>query len=127
MTPANRVVVVAEDYADISQLMGDILRDEGYQVAPVTRGAEVVETVAHLRPVLLLLDLSLPDVSGNDILQTLQTNPATRHVPVVVVSAYTEQLRKVPQVRAVVNKPFDINTLLEAVQQAQRPLQERAK
>ena len=116
--PGNNVVVIAEDYADISQLVGDILRDEGFQVHTVSRGAEVLDAVKQYRPALLLLDLSLPDVPGNDVLQQLARNPETSTVPVIIVSAYTDQLRPVPQVTGVVNKPFDISTLLDAVEQA---------
>ena len=78
------------------------------------------------RPGLVLLDLSLPDVPGNEILRQLDLNPETNQVPIIVVSAYTEQLRRVPQVRAVVNKPFDISTLLEAVDLARQNGQDRA-
>ena len=111
----NNVVVIAEDYADISQLVGDILRDEGYQVHSVLRGADVYGAVKQLRPMVLLLDLSMPDVPGNEVLQQLARDPETEHVPVIIVSAYTDQLRRVPQVLGVVNKPFDINTLLDEV------------
>ncbi len=122
----NNVVVIAEDYPDISQLVGDILRDEGYRVVAVTRGADVIPAVKQHRPALLVLDLSLPDVPGNEVLRELTASPETSCVPVVIVSAYTEQLRRVPQVRAVVNKPFDLTTLVEAVQEAQKPQHLRA-
>jgi len=111
----NNVVVIAEDYADISQLVGDILRDEGYQVHSVSRGADVYSAVKKFLPIVLLLDLSMPDVPGNEVLQQLTRDPETDHVPVIIVSAYTDQLRRVPQVVGVVNKPFDINTLLDEV------------
>jgi CheY-like chemotaxis protein len=108
-------IVVAEDYPDISQLVGDLLRDEGYQVEVVANGSEVIEAVLRNHPCLLLLDLSLPDVPGNEVLRQLTQNPDTSDVPVVIVSAYTEHLQTAPMVRAVVNKPFDIGTLLETV------------
>lgn len=111
----NNVVVIAEDYADISQLVGDILRDEGYQVHSVSRGAEVFGAVKKLHPMVLLLDLSMPDVPGNEVLQQLSHDVETDNIPVIIVSAYTDQLRRVPQVIGVVNKPFDINTLLDEV------------
>jgi CheY-like chemotaxis protein len=111
----NNVVVIAEDYADISQLVGDILRDEGYEVHSVSRGADVFGMVKKLHPMVLLLDLSMPDVPGNEVLQQLSRDPSTDHIPVIIVSAYTDQLRRVPQVLGVVNKPFDINTLLDEV------------
>lgn len=118
---ANNVILIAEDYSDISQLVGDVLRDEGYQVVVVDRGADVLPAAIRARPALILLDLSLPDVPGNDVLQQLWLSPETCGTPVVIVSAYSDQLRRAPQVRAIVNKPFDLATLLDAVRQSQLP------
>jgi two-component system phosphate regulon response regulator PhoB len=119
-TPATNLVLIAEDYPDISQLVGDILKDEGFDVVAVPRGADVIPTVRRCNPDLILLDLSLPDVPGNEVLRQLSLSPETSQIPVIIVSAYTDQLRRVPQVRAVVNKPFDLTTLVDAVQEARR-------
>jgi DNA-binding response OmpR family regulator len=113
-------VLVAEDYPDISQLVGDILKNEGYQVISVSRGADVVPTVLRCGPDLILLDLSLPDIPGNEVLRQLSANQQTSGIPVIIVSAYTDQLKRVPQVAAVVNKPFDLSTLVNAVQEARQ-------
>lgn len=123
---ANNTVVLAEDYPDISQLVGDILREEGYDVRAVMRGAEVMPAVLNCHPAFVILDLSLPDMSGNEVLQQLEINPETCSIPVIIVSAYTDTLRRVPQVRAVVNKPFDITTLLDAVEQVRSGRRMRA-
>jgi len=120
-TTSDKIVLIAEDYTDISELVGDLLHDEGYPVVVVDRGAEVLPTAIRTHPSLILLDLSLPDIPGNEVLQELNVSPATTNIPVVIVSAYSDQLRRVPQVKAVVNKPFDLATLLQAVQDAQQP------
>ncbi len=116
-----KVVIVAEDYPDISQLVGDILRGEGYRVVSVSRGGDVLPTVRQYHPAVVLLDLALPDMPGNEVLQQLSSNPETNQIPVIIISAYTERLQRTPQVRAVVNKPFDIDHLLKVVEEAQRP------
>lgn len=118
---AQKTLVVAEDYPDISQLVADIFRSEGYRVVTVSRGGDVIPAVMKYHPVLVLLDLALPDMPGNEVLQQLTLDPETEKVPVIIISAYTERLRRVPQVRAVVNKPFDIDTLLRAAREAQSP------
>jgi CheY-like chemotaxis protein len=119
--PTGNRVLIAEDYPDISQLVGDILKDEGYQVIAVSRGADVVPAVLSSRPDLILLDLSLPDIPGNEVLRQLSATSETGEIPVIIVSAYTDQLRRVPQVVSVVNKPFDLSTLVDAVQEARKP------
>lgn len=118
---SQKIVLVAEDYPDISQLVGDIFRDEGYCVVSVSRGSDVVPAVKQYHPTVVLLDLALPDIPGNEVLQQLSLGPDTNRVPVIIISAYTERLERVPQVRAVVEKPFDIDTLLKAVEEAQHP------
>ena len=119
-TTKSSLVLIAEDYPDISQLVGDILKDEGFDVVAVARGADVIPTVKRCQPDIILLDLSLPDVPGNEVLRQLSASTDTSEIPVIIVSAYTDQLRRVPQVRAVVNKPFDLSTLVEAVQEARQ-------
>ncbi|MGH2461809.1 MAG: response regulator [Chloroflexota bacterium] len=118
-TEARKTLVVAEDYPDISQLVADIFRTEGYHVVAVSRGGDVIPAVLKYHPALVLLDLALPDMPGNEVLRQLALSPETDKVPVVIISAYTERLRRVPQVRAVVTKPFDIDTLLSAAREAQ--------
>jgi len=116
--PSNKVVLIAEDYPDISQLVSDLLRDEGYYIVAVSRGGEVIPAVRQYHPSVVLLDLALPDIPGNEVLERLSTSPETNLIPVIIISAYSERLRRVPQVVAVVNKPFEIDTLLNAVAQA---------
>jgi len=115
---SKKVVLIAEDYPDISQLVSDLLRDEGYDVIAVSRGGEVVPAVKQYHPAVVLLDLALPDIPGNAVLERLSMDPETDKVPVIIISAYSERLRRVPQVFAVVNKPFEIDVLLNAVNQA---------
>lgn len=122
----HKVLVVAEDYPDISQLVADIFRSEGYYVVSVSRGGDVMPAVMKYHPVVVLLDLALPDMPGNEVLQQLTMNPETDKVPVIIISAYAERLHRVPQVRAVVNKPFDIDTLLKAAREAQSPRKKQA-
>ena len=121
MSPAvgsNKVVLIAEDYPDISQLVSDLLRDEGYHIVAVSRGGEVVPAVKQYHPSVVLLDLALPDIPGNEVLERLSNSQETNKIPVIIISAYSERLRRVPQVVAVVNKPFEIDTLLNEVAQA---------
>jgi CheY-like chemotaxis protein len=120
-TPAGskKVIVIAEDYPDISQLVTDLLRDEGYDMVAVSRGGEVLGAVKKHHPAVILLDLALPDIPRNEVLQQLSHDQDTCNIPVVIISAYSERLRRVPQVRAVINKPFEIDALIRAVTEAQ--------
>jgi CheY-like chemotaxis protein len=117
MPPVPRKVVVIEDDGEIRDLETFLLVAEGFQVVGVETGAAAAATVKRERADLVLLDFMLPDKDGNAILAELQSDPMTADVPVIVVSAYLSQLRRTPQVRRVVAKPFEITDLLDAVTQ----------
>jgi len=110
-----RTIVVVEDDPEIRDLETFLLATEGYHVVGLADGEEVAATVKHVRADVVLLDLMLPRKNGNAVLQELQRDPATNRVPVIVVSAYTKQLRGTPQVKRVIAKPFDLTELLDAV------------
>lgn len=125
-TGSQQVVVLAEDYPDVRELIGDILRGEGYRVVAVSRGDDVVGAVRENRPSVVLLDLALPDEPGSAVLRELGLSEDTAQVPVVVVTAYTERVPRDPRVRMVVSKPFEIDDLVAAVEEAGRPRQTAA-
>jgi CheY-like chemotaxis protein len=63
----------------------------------------------------MLLDMGLPDMTGNDVLAQLMSQ--ANLTPVIVVSANANQLRYRDRVQAIVHKPFDLFRMLEVVQQ----------
>ncbi|MBX7196598.1 MAG: response regulator [Sandaracinaceae bacterium] len=118
VTPGQRTIVVVEDDPEIRELEVFLLGAEGYRVVGLPDGERVVEAVQKNAADLVLLDLMLPKRSGNVVLQDLSRDETARNVPVIVVSAYTRQLSRTPQVQRVLNKPFDVTDLLDAVHEA---------
>ncbi|HEX2912345.1 MAG TPA: response regulator, partial [Chloroflexia bacterium] len=110
----SKVVLVVEDDPDIRFILEDFLTGEGYKVVSKAKGREALVYLAENKPDLILLDMKLPDISGNDILQSLPSKALT--IPVMVVSANTAQLVSTPQVKAVVSKPFDLLELLSTIE-----------
>lgn len=113
----HRKVVVVEDQDEIRDLEVFLLSAEGFQVVGVADGESAAPTVKQQKADLVLLDLMLPGKDGNAVLVDLQSDPQTESVPVIVVSAYLNQLRPTPQVRRILAKPFEITDLLDAVTQ----------
>jgi len=109
--------VVVEDDPEMLEVESFLLGAEGYHVIAVADGASAAPAVRKGAADLVLLDLVLPDMSGNDVLAELQRDPATANVPVIVVTAYSRYLRVNPtrQVRRTIEKPFDPPDLLSAV------------
>jgi CheY-like chemotaxis protein len=124
--PAGRKkILVVEDDREMLELETFLLRAEGYQVIGAADGEAAVPLVRRERPDLVLLDLILPGMDGNEVLAELDKDPGADVSPVIVVSAYSANLRRpalTARVRRVITKPFDITDLLDAVdEELQRP------
>jgi DNA-binding response OmpR family regulator len=107
-----RAILAVEDDPDIMALLSEVLTDEGYTVVSARRGADAVD-VAQRTPIgLMLLDLGLPDLHGNDVLVRLKSNPNTSDVPIIVITANPQDVRNTSYVEAVIGKPFDLHDVL---------------
>ncbi len=112
-----KLVLVVEDDNPIQRLLVDILEEAAFDVQTVRLGREAISKAKAASPDLILLDLMLPDLDGNGVLALLSGDARLRKIPVIVVSAYPQLLRRSPQVRAIVAKPFDITDLLNEVEE----------
>ena len=79
-------IMVVEDDADINQLLARILRQADYQVTQAFSGSEAALRLSQETPDLILLDLMLPGMSGEALLEKLRSENALS-VPVIVLSA----------------------------------------
>ena len=115
-----RAILAVEDDPDIMSLLQEVLTSEGYTVVPVRSGEDAVEAARGRSIGLMLLDLGLPDLHGNDVLVLLKSHPATSDVPIIVISAKPHELRNVSFVEAVIAKPFDLHEVLFEVEKVLR-------
>jgi CheY-like chemotaxis protein len=84
-------ILIIEDHADIRRVLSLTLQHLGYHTVEAMNGRSGIELTLRERPDLVLLDLSLPDVSGIEMAKTLKKNPHTAEIPLVGLSAYAEQ------------------------------------
>lgn len=120
-------ILVVDDKNELLHLMRRVLEDEEYQVSILQHGREALARVKRDLPDLLILDLRLGDVSGQEILKQLRADPLTREVPVIVYTAAVLEAEQVSKLVAeqpgyyqgvhVVQKPFELTNLLALVQQ----------
>ncbi|QOL47774.1 response regulator [Massilia litorea] len=82
-----RTVLVIEDEPDFARILFDLAHDLDYRCLVGLTAGEGLELAASESPDAILLDIRLPDSSGLSVLQQLKDNPATRHIPVHVVSS----------------------------------------
>jgi two-component system alkaline phosphatase synthesis response regulator PhoP len=88
---AKKKILVVEDDRDISELITYNLEREGYDVACLYDGSHAVDFVHKRKPELIILDLMLPEVDGIEICRTLKSDGATRHIPIVMLTAKSEE------------------------------------
>jgi two-component system response regulator len=103
---ANEIVVAHDGLEAVNYLFGSKQGDD-----PNSKGV----------PLLIILDLNLPGVSGKDILQQIRANPLTQRVPVVVLTSSTEEEDVFSSYRlganSFIRKPVELNRFAEAVKQ----------
>jgi CheY-like chemotaxis protein len=83
----NGPILVVEDVANVLELLEVTLRFKGYEVASARNGVEGLEMVEKIHPVLIITDILMPKMDGYAFVQKLRTNPATRRIPVIFLSA----------------------------------------
>lgn len=88
--PSENILVV-EDEEDILELVVYNLTQEGYRVRAVTTGEQALEETEDELPDLIILDLMLPGVDGLDVCRILKRKKSTAHVPIVMLTARTEE------------------------------------
>jgi CheY-like chemotaxis protein len=95
----------------------DLLTGEGYLVRTAGNGRQALEILADWHPVVILLDLSMPDMNGWAFLAHQQADPALAQIPVIVMSAHYNLGRNdsLRSAAAIVPKPFDIDRLLNII------------
>jgi len=84
-------ILVVEDDRDISELIAYNLEREGYEIACLYDGSQAVDFVTQRKPELIILDLMLPEVDGIEICRTLKNDTATKHIPIVMLTAKSEE------------------------------------
>ena len=80
-------IAVVEDNADNRLLLNAILRDR-YQIVEYDNGPQALEGLARSLPDLVLLDISLPGMDGNEILSEIRRDGRMRHLPIIALTAH---------------------------------------
>jgi two-component system, OmpR family, KDP operon response regulator KdpE len=110
-------VLVAEDDAAIRDLLTEALEAAGFRVSAVRDGFAALNEVRRAAPDVIVLDLGLPLLDGQEFLDAWRTVESLPHVPVLVLSASSElpPLLASVGVQGHITKPFDVDAVVEAV------------
>jgi len=111
-------ILVADDEPGIRLTLGRLL-DRNYVVLEATNGEEAVEIAKGQKPDLILMDLIMPKVDGYAACAQIKADPATRGIPVVVLTAIGHELNKKfateMGAQAYITKPFSIQGLMDVI------------
>ncbi|WP_315787970.1 response regulator [Fischerella sp. JS2] len=113
-------ILVIDDEDDIRKLIQTCLEIMGgWQVLTAKSGSEGLLLAQTARPDAILLDVMMPDMDGTSTFQSLQANPATKHIPVILLTAKGRDTEayKFTQlgVKGVISKPFNPQKLANQV------------
>lgn len=107
------VIAIIDDDKHINDMLSDLLNSEGYDVLRAYSGTEAVYMLTEKKPDLILLDLMMPGLSGEEVL------PKIKGIPVIVMSAKTDVRNKVSLLLGgasdYITKPFDTSELLARI------------
>lgn len=116
---AKRLLVVDDD-PGLLLAVSETLRADGYEVKTARRGAEALGIVAHSLPDLIISDIRMPGMDGYQLVKNLRSNPRTRLVPIVFLTAKDEIADHITGFRtgvdAYLTKPFEPEELAAIVQ-----------
>lgn len=106
-------ILIVDDDVYIGNMLDEVLKKEGYDVIRAYSGTEALYVLSSRRPDLILLDLMLPGLSGEDLLKKIE------NIPVIVVSAKSDINDKVELLMSgaadYITKPFEIRELLARI------------
>jgi len=114
-----KCILICDDDEGILDVTAMVLESYGYRVIPIINSLKVLDTVRKEVPDLVILDLWMPGINGEQLLEALKSNPATRDMPVIIISASRDGSTIARQSGAndFLEKPFDIDVLTQRVKQ----------
>lgn len=123
-------VLVADDDADILQIVEVVLALKGFEVKPVSRGEDILQEAAAFKPDVILLDVNLSGQDGMRICKELKSHlHGFRHIPVILFSAMYNLTEKLSECGAddFLAKPFDNDQLVDIIlKHAMEPFDNKA-
>ena len=109
-------ILIVDDIPENLQILNHVLSDEQYLVRAAISGTQALQILPKFNPDLILLDISMPDIDGYQVITQIKTNPATSEIPVIFLTAkaLSEDIVKGFRCGAsdYVTKPFKTEELL---------------
>ncbi|HZJ65488.1 MAG TPA: response regulator, partial [Kofleriaceae bacterium] len=128
LEPGDRVLLVIEDDLTFAATLLEMGRQSGFKGVVATSGAQALELARAVKPDAITLDLRLPDIDGWVLLDRLKHDPATRHIPVHVISGLDEERRSLQYgALGFLQKPVTVEGLQAGLSEIHKFVEKRVK
>jgi two-component system, cell cycle response regulator DivK len=127
----SQLILVVEDDATMQKMALKILRSRGFNAELARNGREAVTMAAKLKPGLILMDLSLPEMNGWEATRALKADAALARIPVVAITAHAMVGDRETALAAgcaeCLTKPYELEDLIALVERYVGPAQSQEK
>ncbi len=114
-----KTVLIVEDNELNMKLFNDLLEAHGYATLKTSSGVEALELARRHTPDLILMDIQLPEVSGEDVTEWMKSDPALRSIPIIAITAFAmkgdEERIRGKGCEAYLSKPISVAKFLDTV------------
>ena len=118
--PTGQTLLLVEDNEDNRIIYSTVLRHLGYSVVEAVDGVQAIALARSVLPDLILMDISIPEVDGWEATKILRKDPATRHIPIIALTAHAlaDDREKAQQLgfSAYLAKPIEPRAVVAEVQ-----------
>jgi DNA-binding response OmpR family regulator len=112
-------ILVVDDERDLADVLTYNLQKAGYDTSAAGTGRQALDVVASKPIDLIVLDVMLPELSGTEVASRIRTNPATAHIPIIMLTAKAEEIDQIVGLTVgaddYVTKPFSSKILLARI------------
>lgn len=113
-----KCVLIYDDDQEILNICRVILSSENYHVETLIQCENIINDLENIKPDIILMDLWIPQIGGENAIRLMRENNSTRHIPVVLFSA-NDEIEKISEkikASAYLKKPFDIHSFRETIE-----------
>lgn len=111
-----KTILVADDDKGLLVTMENMLSERGYAVLTAHDGAEAVEKAKSMRPNLILMDVQMPRMDGDEAAMALKSEPSTKHIPILFCTGLrTDKEIEESKEEGIFAKPVHFDQLLEKI------------
>src|SRR6185312_6643014 len=122
------ILLIVEDDITFARILVDLAHDHGLKALVALRGSSAISLAREFKPGAITLDINLPDMAGWTILDRLKHDPATRHIPVHIISGDEDRRRGLALgAMSYLEKAVAKDSLVEAFAAIEESIQKRSK